>query len=71
MLVPAIRACQRTQHVAIAEQRLFALCRPGAELTLHAGVHSAAESKRAMLMESLHLLRADDVPLLDRGYPAA
>lgn len=71
VLMPAIRPCHRTQHAASADQRLFALYLPGAELTLHAAVHSAAESERAMLMESLHRLRADDVLLLDRGYPAA
>jgi len=70
VLMPAIRACHRIQHAASAEQRLFALYLPGPELTLHAAVHSAAESERAMLMESLHLLRTDDVLLLDRGYPA-
>lgn len=71
VLMPAIRPCHRTQHAASAEQRLFALYLPGAELTQHASVHSAVESERAMLMESLHRLRADDVLLLDRGYPAA
>jgi hypothetical protein len=71
VLMPAIRSCHRTRAAASAEQRLFALYLPGAELTLHAAVHSAAESERAMLMESLQRLRADDVLLLDRGYPAA
>lgn len=51
--MPAIRTCHRTQAAANAEQRLFALYLPGAELTLHAAVDSAAESERAVLMESL------------------
>lgn len=71
VLMPAVRACHRTASAASADQRLFALYLPGAELTLHAGVHSARESERAMLMESLDKLGADDVLLLDRGYPAA
>ncbi len=54
-----------------ADQRLFALFLPGAELTLHARVHSAAESERAMLVEALSHLGPDDVLVLDRGYPAA
>jgi len=70
VLMPALRACHRTR-TASADQRLFALYLPGAELTLHASVHSALESERAMLVEALHKLAPDDVLLLDRGYPAA
>ncbi len=69
VLMPAMRACHRTRGVA-AEQRLFALYLPGAELTLHAEVHGVAVSERAMLVEALHKLGPDDVLLLDRGYPA-
>ena len=71
VLRPAIRACRRTRGLAQADQRLFALYLPGAELTLHAAVHAAAESERAMLVEALDKLGPDDVLLLDRGYPAA
>ena len=71
VLMPAVRACHRTASAASADQRLFALYLPGAELTLHAAVHGACESERAMLMESLDKLGPDDVLLLDRGYPAA
>jgi len=71
VLMPAIRACHRTRSPASADQRLFSLYLPAAELTLHASVHSAATSERAMLMEALDILGPDDVLLLDRGYPAA
>ena len=52
-------------------QRLFALFLPGAELTLHASVHSALVGERSMLVEALDLLGPDDVLVLDRGYPAS
>jgi hypothetical protein len=71
VLMPAIRNCHRTRSPASADQRLFALYLPQAELTLHACVHGAATSERAMLMEALDKLRPGDVLLLDRGYPAA
>lgn len=71
VLMPAVRACHRSRSVASADQRLFAMYLPGAELTLHASVHSAAVSERAMLVEALHKLGPDDVLVLDRGYPAA
>src|SRR5690606_38968545 len=71
VLMPAVRACHRVRHRAAAHQWLFALYLPGAELTLHASVHSDHESERAMLVEALDKLDADDVLVLDRGYPAA
>lgn len=71
VLMPAIRNCHRTRSPASADQRLFALYLPQAELTLHACVHSAATSERAMLVEALDKLRPGDLLLLDRGYPAA
>lgn len=71
VLMPAVRRCHRARSLAAADQRLFALYPPGAELTLHAAVHSSAESERAMLVEALDKLGPDDVLLLDRGYPAA
>lgn len=71
VLMPALRPCHRTLSAAGADQRLFALYLPGAELTLHASVHSATRGERAMLMEALDALGPDDVLLLDRGYPAA
>jgi hypothetical protein len=71
VLMPAIRRCRRTRGLADADARLFALYLPGAELTLHAAVHSGCESERAMLTEALDKLSPDDVLLLDRGYPAA
>ena len=71
VLRPAIRQCRRTRGLASADARLFALYLPGAELTLHAAVHSGSESERAMLAEALDKLGPGDVLLLDRGYPAA
>jgi len=71
VLMPAMRACHRTRDLVAADQRLFALFLPGAELTLHASVHSAAVSERAMLVEALECLGPDDLLVLDRGYPAA
>jgi hypothetical protein len=71
VLMPAIRKCHRTRFTASADQRLFSLYLPACELTLHASVHSADTSERAMLMQALECLGPDDVLLLDRGYPAA
>lgn len=71
VLMPAIRKCHRTRSAASGDQRLFALYLPDSELTLHASVHSADTSERAMLMQALECLGPDDVLLLDRGYPAA
>lgn len=71
VLMPAVRPCHRTASAASADQRLFALYLPGAELTLHASVHSASVAERAMLVEALDHLGPHDVLLLDRGYPAA
>lgn len=71
VLMPAVRPCHTTQRLANADQRLFALYLPGAELTLHASVHGAGDAERQMLFEALACLGPDDVLLLDRGYPAA
>lgn len=71
VLMPAVRRCHLSRSAAGADQRLFALYLPAAELTLHAAVHSGAESERAMLAQALDKLGPDDVLLLDRGYPAA
>lgn len=71
VLMPAVRQCLRTRNLAAPDQRLFALFLPGVELTLHASVHSASESERAMLVEWLDKLGPDDVLVLDRGYPAS
>jgi len=66
----AVRRSLRTRSAAAADQRLFALFLPGAELTLHASVHSALVGERSMLVEALDLLGPDDPLVLDRGYPA-
>ncbi len=71
VLMPAIRQCHRARNLANADQRLFALYLPGAELTLHAAVHSRLESERSMLANALDKLSPGDVLLIDRGYPAS
>jgi Transposase DDE domain len=71
LLMPAVRPCLIGRSAAGRDQRLFALFLPGAELTLHASVHSAQVAERVMLMEALGVLGPDDVLVLDRGYPAA
>jgi hypothetical protein len=71
LLMPAVRRGHLLRSRAGGDQRLFALYLPGAELTLHAAVHSGAESERAMLVQALDKLGPSDVLLLDRGYPAA
>jgi hypothetical protein len=71
LLMPAVRPCLLSRSAAEPDQRLFALFLPGAELTLHASVHSSLVAERSMLVEALDLLGPDDVLVLDRGYPAA
>jgi hypothetical protein len=72
VLMPAVRPCLRLRAGAASpDQRLFMLFLPGAELTLHAAVHDAGMSERAMLVEALDALGPDDVLVLDRGYPAS
>ena len=71
LLMPAVRPCLLRRSAAAGDQRLFALFLPGAELTLHARVHSALVAERNMLVEALEVLGPDDVLVLDRGYPAA
>ena len=71
VLMPAVRPCHLKRSAAAPDQSLFVLYLPGAELTLHASVHSASVGERSMLMEALDQLGPDDVLVLDRGYPAA
>jgi hypothetical protein len=71
VLMPAVRACLLDRSRAAPDQRLFALYLPGAELTLHAGVHRPQVAERNILIETLEMLGPDDVPVLDRGCPAA
>ena len=71
LLMPAVQPCLLSRSAAQPDQRLFALFLPGAELTLHASVHSAQVAKRGMLVETLDLLGPDDVLVPGQGYPAA
>ena len=71
VLMPCVRPCLTKRRLASADQRLFCLYLPGAELTLHASVHGSEVGERQMLFEALDRLGPDDVLVLDRGYPAA
>jgi hypothetical protein len=67
-----LRLGLRASHqprAAHADQILFGLCLPGADLMLAATLHSPGESERHMLFEQLHRLSNRDLLLLDRGYP--
>jgi len=70
LLAPAQRACLRTRCLAAPVQRALGLYLPGNELMLHVAVGCEAEGERQMLFDQLERLRAGDVLILDRGYPA-
>lgn len=65
----------RASHVkraALADQILFGLFLPGAELMLAASLHGTTGcGERDMLFEHLDRLSNNDLLLLDRGYPAS
>lgn len=65
----------RASHVrraALADQILFGLFLPGAELMLAASLHGVGScGERQMLFEHLDRLSNNDLLLLDRGYPAS
>jgi hypothetical protein len=71
VLMPATRACHQTRLAAQPDQRLFGLYLPGPELCLHAQLCGPKTGKRQMLFVNLQHLQANDVLVLDRGYPAA
>lgn len=67
-----VRFGLRASHVkraALADQRVFGLFLPGAELMLSASLYSTDVGERQMLFEQLDRLGKDDLLLLDRGYP--
>ena len=66
VLMPAVRPCLLKRSAGGADQRLFSLDLPAAELTLHASVRSAAVGERSMLVEALDLPGPDNVLVLDR-----
>jgi len=70
VLMPAQRACHRTRHLVAPVQRALGLYLPGNEVMLHVAVASETEGERQMLFDSCDALRAGDVLVLDRGYPA-
>lgn len=70
VLMPALRA-RYPVRMASADQRLFALYLPGAELCLHARLYGAQVPERQMLFYALEQLGPGDVQVLDRGYPAS
>lgn len=64
----------RASHVkraALADQILFGLFLPGAELMLATTLYSTLCAERQMLFEHLDRLSSTDLLLLDRGYPAS
>lgn len=54
----------------VREAIAFLLYLPGPELALRFELYSPTVGERQMLFEHLQHLRADDLMLLDRGYPA-
>ena len=71
VLAPAQRACLRTRSLAAPVQRALGLYLPGNELMLHVSVGPQTEGERQMLFDQLDRLRAGDVLILDRGFPAS
>ena len=60
------------KHAASADQILFGLFLPGAELMLATSLHCVGGcGERQMLFEQLDRLSNTDLLLLDRGYPAS
>lgn len=55
----------------VREAIAFLLYLPGPELALRFELYSPMVGERQMLFEHLQHLRADDLMLLDRGYPAS
>ena len=70
VLSPALCRCHTKRASMAADNRLFALFLPGAELLLHAELSSYCDCERAQLMRTLDCLSPSDVLVLDRGYPA-
>jgi Transposase DDE domain len=74
--VVAADASKMRMHLQDASRRFvreviaFALYLPGLEMTLSAELYDASTGERQMLFEHLHQLNADDLLVLDRGYPA-
>ena len=71
-----VRFGLRASHVkraALADQILFGLFLPGAELMLATSLHEVrgGRGERQMLFEHIDRLASTDLLLLDRGYPAA
>lgn len=67
-----VRFGLRASHVkraALADQLVFGLFLPGAELMLATSLHSVHDNERQMLFEHLDRLSSGDLLLLDRGYP--
>ena len=67
-----VRFGLRASHVpraVAADQIAFGLYLPGVEMMLAASLHSPRENERQMLFEHLDQLGAQDLLLLDRGYP--
>ena len=61
---------QDASHRFVREVIAFGLYLPGLEMTLSAELYNASVGERQMLFEHLHKLSADDLLVLDRGYPS-
>lgn len=61
---------QDASHRFVREVIAFGLYLPGLEMTLSAELYNASVGERQMLFEHLHKLSAEDLLVLDRGYPA-
>ncbi len=61
---------QDASHRFVRDVIAFGLYLPGLEMMLSAQLYSASDGERQMLFEHLHKLSANDLLVLDRGYPA-
>jgi hypothetical protein len=61
---------QDASHRFVREVIAFGLYLPGLEMTLSAELYSTTVGERQMLFEHLQKLDAQDLLVLDRGYPA-
>lgn len=62
-----LRVATRQGAELDADHYAFALYLPGAELTLHAALHTADGCERQMLFEAIEATTTDDLLVLDRG----
>jgi hypothetical protein len=61
---------QDASHRFVREVIAFGLYLPGLEMMLSAELYNASVDERQLLFEHFHQLSAEDLLVLDRGYPA-